>query len=92
LIWIAALSKSASVSYQGRDSGHWRARFTQSKSSKNLGDRRSSTQICRNLELKIANGCYGWSEHAPFDKTIMAGHPDLSPPPLILQLKSAARR
>jgi len=40
-----------------------------------------------NIELKIANGYHGWSEHAPFDKVIVTAAADLVPPPLIHQLK-----
>jgi protein-L-isoaspartate(D-aspartate) O-methyltransferase len=29
-------------------------------------------QGCTNVELKIANGYHGWSEHAPFDKVIVS--------------------
>ena len=43
---------------------------------------------CTNIELKIANGYHGWSEHAPFDKVIVTAAPDLIPPPLIHQLKN----
>jgi protein-L-isoaspartate(D-aspartate) O-methyltransferase len=41
-----------------------------------------------NVELKIANGYHGWSEHTPFDKVIVTAAPDLIPPPLIHQLKA----
>src|SRR5258708_8286740 len=44
-------------------------------------------QGCSNVELKIANGYHGWSEHAPFDKVIVTAAPDLIPPPRIHQLK-----
>jgi len=37
-------------------------------------------QGCTNIELKIANGYHGWSEHAPFDKVIVTAAPDLIPP------------
>jgi protein-L-isoaspartate(D-aspartate) O-methyltransferase len=33
-----------------------------------------------NIELKLGNGYYGWSEHAPFDKIIVTVAPDLIPP------------
>src|SRR6478672_13129935 len=36
-------------------------------------------QGCTNIELKIANGYHGWSEHAPFDKVIVTAAPDLIP-------------
>jgi protein-L-isoaspartate(D-aspartate) O-methyltransferase len=45
-------------------------------------------QGCTNIEVKIANGYHGWSEHAPFDKVIVTAAPDLIPPPLIHQLKA----
>jgi protein-L-isoaspartate O-methyltransferase len=40
-----------------------------------------------NIEVRVANGYFGWHEHAPFDKVA----PDLIPPPLINQLKSGGR-
>jgi protein-L-isoaspartate(D-aspartate) O-methyltransferase len=46
---------------------------------------------CTNVELKIANGYHGWSEHAPFDKVIVTAAPDLIPPPLIHQLKNGGK-
>ena len=48
-------------------------------------------QGCTNVELKIANGYNGWSEHAPFDKVIVTAAPDLIPPPLIEQLKTGGK-
>jgi protein-L-isoaspartate(D-aspartate) O-methyltransferase len=48
-------------------------------------------QGCSNVEVKIANGYYGWSEHAPFDKVLMAAAPDLIPPPLLQQLKAGGK-
>src|SRR6516164_1489211 len=48
-------------------------------------------QGCSNIELKIANGYHGWSEHAPFDKVIVTAAPDLIPPPLIHQLKAGGK-
>src|ERR1700688_157712 len=48
-------------------------------------------QGCSNVELKIANGYHGWSEHAPFDKVIVTAAPDLVPPPLIHQLKPGGK-
>jgi protein-L-isoaspartate(D-aspartate) O-methyltransferase len=33
--------------------------------------RRLREQGCSNVELKIADGYHGWSEHAPFDKVIV---------------------
>jgi protein-L-isoaspartate(D-aspartate) O-methyltransferase len=48
-------------------------------------------QGCTNIEVKIANGYHGWSEHAPFDKVIVTAAPDLIPPPLIHQLKAGGK-
>src|SRR5229473_1518966 len=48
-------------------------------------------QGCTNIELKIANGYHGWSEHAPFDKVIVTAAPDLIPPLLIHQLKAGGK-
>jgi protein-L-isoaspartate(D-aspartate) O-methyltransferase len=48
-------------------------------------------QNCTNVELKIANGYHGWSEHAPFDKVIVTAAPDLIPPPLLHQLKPGGK-
>ena len=48
-------------------------------------------QGCANVELRIANGYHGWSEHAPFDKVIVTAAPDLIPPPLIHQLKAGGK-
>jgi protein-L-isoaspartate(D-aspartate) O-methyltransferase len=46
---------------------------------------------CTNVDLKIANGYHGWSEHAPFDKVIVTAAADLVPPPLIHQLKNGGK-
>jgi protein-L-isoaspartate(D-aspartate) O-methyltransferase len=48
-------------------------------------------QGCSNVEVKIANGYRGWSEHAPFDKVIVTAAPDLIPLPLIHQLKAGGK-
>ena len=53
--------------------------------------RRLREQGCSNVELKIADGYHGWSEHAPFDKVIVTAAPDLIPPPLIHQLKARGK-
>jgi protein-L-isoaspartate(D-aspartate) O-methyltransferase len=45
----------------------------------------------RNVVLRTGNGCYGWPEHAPFDKVIVTAAPDLIPPMLIQQLKPGGR-
>ncbi len=44
-----------------------------------------------NVQVRVANGYFGWSEHAPFDKMIVTAAPDLIPAPLINQLKVGGR-
>ncbi|HXD06707.1 MAG TPA: protein-L-isoaspartate(D-aspartate) O-methyltransferase [Burkholderiaceae bacterium] len=44
-----------------------------------------------NVEVRIANGCAGWPEHAPFDKVIVTAAAELIPPALIYQLKPGGR-
>jgi protein-L-isoaspartate(D-aspartate) O-methyltransferase len=39
------------------------------------------------IQTKIADGYYGWEEHAPFDKIIVTAAAGHIPPPLIDQLK-----
>ena len=39
------------------------------------------------IETKIADGYYGWEEHAPFDKIIVTAAPGHIPSPLMDQLK-----
>jgi len=56
-----------------------------------MAKKRLRRQGCSNVELRIANGCQGWSEHAPFDKVIVTAAPDLIPPPLIHQLKTGGK-
>jgi protein-L-isoaspartate(D-aspartate) O-methyltransferase len=52
---------------------------------------RLQRQGCTNVELRIGNGYHGWSEHAPFDKVLVAAAPDLIPPPLLQQLKAGGK-
>jgi len=44
-----------------------------------------------NVEVKIANGYYGWPEHAPYNKIMVTTASELIPPPLLAQLKSGGR-
>lgn len=44
-----------------------------------------------NVEVRIANGYYGWPERAPFDKIMVTAATDLIPPPLLSQLKAGGR-
>lgn len=43
------------------------------------------------IEIRVANGYYGWPEHAPFDKIIVTAAPQLVPPPLLAQLRPGGR-
>jgi len=45
----------------------------------------------KNIAFKLGNGCYGWPEHAPFDKIIVTAAPDLIPGELLQQLKPGGR-
>ncbi|HSD61819.1 MAG TPA: protein-L-isoaspartate(D-aspartate) O-methyltransferase [Burkholderiales bacterium] len=57
--------------------------------------RQATTRLSRlryaNIEIKVANGYYGWPQHAPFDKVIVTAAPDLIPPPLLNQLRPGGR-
>lgn len=44
-----------------------------------------------NVAVKIADGYFGWEEHAPFDCVIVTAASDHVPPPLITQLKNGGR-
>jgi protein-L-isoaspartate(D-aspartate) O-methyltransferase len=53
--------------------------------------RRLAEQGISNIELRIGDGSKGWSEHAPFDKILVAAAPDLIPTALLAQLKPGGR-
>ena len=44
-----------------------------------------------NVTTKLADGYYGWQEHAPFDAIIVTAAASHVPPPLIEQLKPGGR-
>jgi len=44
-----------------------------------------------NIETRIADGYYGWTEHAPFDGIVVTAATASIPPPLIAQLKRGGR-
>jgi protein-L-isoaspartate(D-aspartate) O-methyltransferase len=44
-----------------------------------------------NVHLKIADGYYGWQEHAPFDRIIVTAAATLVPPPLLKQLRPGGK-
>ena len=53
--------------------------------------RRLSEQGCDNVEVRAGDGSTGWSEHAPFDRILVAAAPDLIPPALLAQLAPGGR-
>jgi len=53
--------------------------------------RRLAEQGAVNVELRVGDGSRGWSEHAPFDKILVAAAPDLIPTPLLAQLKPGGK-
>lgn len=44
-----------------------------------------------NIDVAVANGYYGWPEHAPYDKIMVTAACELIPPPLLEQLKAGGR-
>ena len=44
-----------------------------------------------NVEVRVANGYYGWPERAPYDRIMVTAASDLIPPPLLSQLKAGGR-
>jgi protein-L-isoaspartate(D-aspartate) O-methyltransferase len=44
-----------------------------------------------NVEVKVADGYYGWPEHAPFDAIVVTAAASHVPPPLVRQLKPGGR-
>ena len=44
-----------------------------------------------NVEVRVANGYYGWAEQAPYDKIMVTAASDIIPPPLLSQLKAGGR-
>ncbi|MGH8249219.1 MAG: protein-L-isoaspartate(D-aspartate) O-methyltransferase [Steroidobacteraceae bacterium] len=45
----------------------------------------------RNVEVKLADGYFGWPEHGPYDGIIVTAAASAIPPPLIRQLKPGGR-
>ncbi len=52
---------------------------------------RLDTAGYRNVDLRIGNGYYGWQDHAPYDKILVAAAPEQPPGPLLEQLKPGGR-
>jgi len=53
--------------------------------------RRFAEQRITNIELRVGDGSRGWSEHAPFDKILVAAAPELIPTTLLGQLKAGGK-
>lgn len=45
----------------------------------------------RNVEVKLADGYYGWPEHGPYDGIVVTAAASSIPPPLVKQLKPGGR-
>ncbi len=45
----------------------------------------------KNITVKVADGYYGWEEHAPFDAIVVTAAAEYIPPPLIQQLKDGGK-
>lgn len=45
----------------------------------------------KNINVRIADGYYGWKEHAPYDAIIVTAAADHIPPPLLEQLKDGGK-
>jgi protein-L-isoaspartate(D-aspartate) O-methyltransferase len=54
-------------------------------------ERRLKRLGCENVEVRVANGYYGWPERAPYDKIMVTAASDLIPAPLLSQLKAGGR-
>lgn len=44
-----------------------------------------------NIQIKYADGYYGWEEHAPFDAIVVTAAAEHIPPPLINQLRDGGK-
>jgi protein-L-isoaspartate(D-aspartate) O-methyltransferase len=45
----------------------------------------------RNVNMKVADGYYGWPEQAPFDRIIVTAAATFVPPPLLKQLRAGGK-
>ena len=45
----------------------------------------------KNIYFKLADGYYGWEEHAPYDAIVVTAASEFIPPPLIEQLKEGGK-
>ncbi len=54
-------------------------------------ERRLNELGYENITVKVADGYYGWEDHAPFDCIVVTAAADHIPPPLIQQLKKGGK-
>ena len=57
----------------------------------NSAQKRLKKMEYQNIEVKVADGYYGWQEHAPFDIIIITCAVDHIPPPLMKQLRPGGK-
>ena len=53
--------------------------------------RRLARQGCRNVDVRVGDGCSAWTEQAPFSKIIATAAPELIPASLLYQLEAGGR-
>ncbi|MEE9186537.1 MAG: protein-L-isoaspartate(D-aspartate) O-methyltransferase [Bacteroidota bacterium] len=54
-------------------------------------DGRLKNLAYQNVQVKVADGYYGWEEHAPYDAIVVTAAAEHIPPPLIDQLKDGGK-
>ena len=54
-------------------------------------ERRLGELGAANIRFRLGDGYYGWPDHGPYDKILVAAANELVPPPLIEQLKPGGR-
>ena len=75
---ITQFSRSARLGYQTAILAQLAKKIYSIEIIEELGEqakKRLRREGCTNVELKIANGYHGWSEHAPFDRVIVTAAP-----------------
>lgn len=56
-----------------------------------IADKRLKEQGYQKIQTKIADGYFGWKEHAPYDAILVTAAAEYIPPPLVEQLKDGGR-
>jgi len=98
---LAALSPSSRVLEIGTGSGYQAAVLAELNTSvwsieiiEALG-RQAQARLRRlgydNIEVRLGDGYYGWTEHAPFDAIVVTAAANHIPPPLLNQLKPGGK-